>query len=190
MTAGALAVALMAFQAVLLWSKLLADTLNVCVLQHPFHEVAFAAKRLVWVDSRQPHNPVRLNQGTSAFGTHCPVFVACNLTLRTESSSREWHRMFGLTFIGGFRLLLTVTSDASRVREALLQKRFMFLFRDAALLSKLFAADVAVETILTFQRFMHGARARTFTVAFYAPVLNLRGKRTRQTDKHQRQAYQ
>jgi len=64
------------------------------------------------------------------------------------------------------------------------------LFRDAALLSELFAADMAVKTVLTFQCFMHGACARTFTVAFYAPVLNLRGKRTRQTDKHQGQAYQ
>jgi hypothetical protein len=98
--------------------------------------------------------------------------------------------MFGFTFFGYFRVLLTMTTGTARIHEPLLQKRFMFLIRDTALLSKLFAADMAVITVLVFQCLMHGECARTLAVAFDAPVVDLGGERTRQTYHHHRQAHQ
>jgi hypothetical protein len=94
--------------------------------------------------------------------------------------------MLGLAFLGCFRRLFTMTAGTARIREPLLQKRFMFLLRDTALLSKLFAADMAVKTVLVFQCLMHGACARTLAVAFDAPVLDLRFERIRQTDNNHR----
>jgi hypothetical protein len=97
--------------------------------------------------------------------------------------------MFGFTFFGYFRLLLTMTTGTARIREPLLQKRFMFLLWDTALLSKLFTADMAVKTVLVFHCIMHGDRAGTFAVAFDAPVLDLRFKRIRKADNNYRQAH-
>jgi hypothetical protein len=82
-----------------------------------------------------------------------------------------------------------MTTGTAKIREPLLQKRFMFLIRDTALLSKLFAADMAVKTVLVFQCIMHGDRAGTLTVAFDAPVVDLGSEWTRQTYNHHGQAY-
>jgi hypothetical protein len=140
------------------------------LFQFSVGNVAFATKGLIRVNRRKPHDPVQINERAAALGTHFQVFLTDDLALGTKSISRKRHRMLGLAFTGTFGRL-AMTGRAAGICEALSQKRLVFLLWDAALLPELFPPDVAVETVLSLQRLMHGSGARPFAVAFDASVL-------------------
>jgi hypothetical protein len=157
-------------QTVIVSPETLSHVFDMGLFQFPLRNVALAAKGLIRVNSREPHNPVQVDEKAAALGTRFSLFISGDLAFGTESISRERHRMFAFTFIGTFGLL-AMTASASWVCEALFQKRLVFLLWDATLLPESFAPHVAVKAVPSFQRLMHGPGSGTLAVTFYASML-------------------